>query len=254
MVALLASSMAGDGWSGARPAAGNDAPAAVASANAANTSTSGAVSGTVKLQGLAPKPAPINMAKEPECVKLHPTPAKTEEVLTGANGELENVVVYISEGLGDRSFDPPSEPAVIDQKGCVYHPHVIVLQANQKLRVVNSDPTSHNIHPLPQNNREWNKSQPPGLPPIESSFAREEIAIPVKCNVHPWMRSYIAVFKHPYFTVTSQAGSFDLKNLPPGNYTITAWHEKYGTQSQQVSIVPKETKTVDFTFKVRAAH
>ena len=217
----------------------------------ANISAAAAVMGTVRLEGQASKGKPINMVKEPVCVKAHPAPALTEEVVTGPDNALQNVIVYVSEGLPSSSFDPPSGPAVIDQKACIYHPHVIALQTNQKLRIVNSDPTSHNIHPLPRNNREWNRSQPPGMPPLEESFAREEIVIPVKCNVHPWMRSYIAVFKHPFFSVTGSNGRFDLKNLPPGNYTIAAWHEKYGTQTQQVSIAVGETKTLDFVFRAR---
>jgi len=212
------------------------------------------LTGTVKLDGPPPKGKPINMAKEPICMKAHPTPALTEEVVVGANGMLQNVIVYVSEGLPNSNFSPPSEPAKIEQKGCLYHPHVIAVQANQKLQVVNNDSTSHNIHPLPRNNREWNRSQPPGMPPFEETFAREEIAIPVKCNVHPWMRGYIAVFKHPYFSVTGPSGNFNLKKLPAGNYTIAAWHEKYGTITQTVSVAAGETKTLDFVFKPRQTY
>jgi hypothetical protein len=122
------------------------------------------------------------------------------------------------------------------------------MQANQKLDVVNDDPTTHNIQPMPKNNREWNKSQPPGIP-IEETFAREEVTIPVKCNVHPWMRSYIAVVKNPYVAVTGKNGSFELPNLPPGTYTIAAWHEKLGTQTQKITVGPSETQTVNFAFK-----
>jgi len=231
------------------------APAAPeASAAAADTSTPAAVTGVVKLDGPAPANKPISMAKEPECMKMHPDGVTNEEVVTGPDGTLANVIVYISEGLGDRTFDPPSAPAVIEQKGCMYHPHVLAMQANQKIHIVNSDPTSHNIHPLPANNREWNKSQPPGQPPLEATFAREEIAIPVKCNEHPWMRGYIAVFKHPFFKVTSKDGRFELKNLPPGEYTVVAWHEKFGSLEQRITVGPKEIKTVDFVFKVRKAY
>ncbi len=210
------------------------------------------LTGIVKLEGTAPKPTPISMAKEPTCAKMHTVPAMTEEVITDENGALQNAVVYVAEGLPDSvSGSPPSESAVIDQKACTYHPHVIAIQANQKIRVVNSDQTSHNIHPLPRFNREWNKSQPPGQPAFEDSFAREEIAIPVKCNVHPWMRAYIAVLRNPYFAVTGKQGTFDIKKLPPGTYTISAWHEKYGTTSQTVSIAANESKTITFTFKAR---
>jgi len=212
------------------------------------------VSGVVRLDGPAPAAKPISMAKDQECMKMHPGGVNSEEAITGPNGTLGNVIVYVSEGLGDRTFDPPTSPVTIDQKGCTYGPHVLAMQTNQKLEIVNSDPTSHNIHPLPANNREWNKSQPPGQPPIEATFPREEIAIPVKCNEHPWMRAYIAVFKHPFFMVTGKDGRFELKNLPPGEYTISAWHEKFGTVEQKVTVGPKETKTLDFVFKARRSY
>ena len=130
----------------------------------------------------------------------------------------------------------------------MYEPHVLALQANQPVEVTNDDSTTHNIHPLPANNREWNKAEIPGSK-IEESFARPEIAIPVKCNVHPWMRGYVAVFKHPFFAVTGKDGSFTLNNLPPGTYTIQAWHEKLGTTTQRITIGANESKNIDFMFK-----
>jgi hypothetical protein len=125
--------------------------------------------------------------------------------------------------------------------------------AGQTISVKNDDQTTHNIHPTPKDNREWNQSQPPGATPIEQSFARAELAIPVKCNVHPWMKSYIFVFKHPYYAVTTKDGKFELKGLPPGTYTITAWQEKYGSADQTVTIGAKESKPVSFTFKANAS-
>jgi plastocyanin len=215
---------------------------------AADTSASVSVTGVVKFEGTVPKPARIDMSSDPNCLKVHPSPGTTEDIVTGANGGLENAVVYVAAGLEGRTFQPPAEPAILEQKGCAYKPHVIALQANQKLKVVNSDSTTHNIHPMPANNREWNMSQPPGVP-IEQSFAREEIAIPVKCNVHPWMRGYVAVFKHPYFAVTGKDGSFELKDLPGGTYTITVWHGKLGTQSQKVTVGAGQTQKLEFVFK-----
>lgn len=214
---------------------------------AADASPSASVSGVVKFDGVPPKPSRIDMAADPYCKSSSPT-AMTEDVVAGANGSLENVVVFVADGLGDRTFQPAAQPAVLEQKGCLYRPHVIALQANQKLNVVNSDATTHNIHPSPANNRESNNIQPPGVP-LELSFAREEIAIPVKCNVHPWMKGYIAVFKHPFFAVTGKDGSFELKNLPPGTYTITAWHGKLGTQSQKVTVSAGQSQKLDFAFK-----
>lgn len=215
-----------------------------ASADSASTS----LKGEVKFEGTPPKGTRIDMSADPLCAKAHPTPITTEDVVVGANGGLANVVVYVSAGLTSHDFQPPQQPAVFLQKGCQYKPHVLAMQANQKLEVVNDDETTHNIHPNPSNNREWNMTQPHGVP-LEQTFAREEIAIPVKCNVHPWMRGYIAVFKHPYFAVTDKDGKFDLKDLPPGTYTISAWQEKLGTQTQKVTIGAGESKSLDFSFK-----
>ena len=218
------------------------------SAAPASPADASSLTGQVKFEGATPKQARIDMSADPICFKAHPAPVTTEDIVVGADGSLANVVVYISEGLTSHNFEPPQQPAVFEQKGCQYKPHVLAMQANQKLDVVNSDETTHNIHPSPNNNREWNMTQPHGVP-IEQTFAREEIAIPVKCNVHPWMRGYIAVFKHPYFSVTDKNGSFNLKDVPPGTYTITAWQEKLGTQTQKVTIGTGEAKTLSFTFK-----
>jgi len=213
-----------------------------------NPTTGATVRGVVHFDGKVPAAKPVSMAADPVCAKQHASPIVSQDIMADPKGDLENVVVFVSDGLGDRTFDPPAQPVVVEQKGCMYMPHVLAVQTHQTLQVVNNDPTSHNIHPTPANNREWNKAEPPGTK-MEDSFAREEIAIPVKCNVHPWMRGYIAVFKHPFFAVTGKDGSFDLSNLPPGTYTIKAWHEKLGTSTQTVTIGASETKEISFVFK-----
>jgi plastocyanin len=212
-----------------------------------NANGVGSVRGIVKFEGTMPKPKPISMSADPSCAKQHPSPVMAQEVMADAKGDLQNVIVFVSDGLGDRRFEAPTQP-VVEQKGCMYSPHVLAVRANQPLHVVNDDPTSHNIHPTPANNREWNKAEPPGAS-VDEAFAREEIAIPVKCNLHPWMHGYIAVFKHPFFAVTGKDGSFDLNSLPPGTYAIKAWHEKLGTSTQTITIGANETREISFVFK-----
>ena len=203
------------------------------------------VSGVVKFEGTAPPPTVINMAQDPLCAS---TRATTEDIVADGKGGLENVVVYVSDGLTATNFPMPTEPAVMEQKGCLYHPHVLAMRAGQTLKVINADQTTHNIHPMPANNREWNVSQPKGVD-IERTFAREEISIPVKCNIHPWMHSFIAVINNPYFAVSGEGGKFELKDLPAGTYTVTAWHEKLGTRMQKITVAAGEAKTVEFIFK-----
>jgi plastocyanin len=218
-----------------------------------DAATAGSITGTVQLDGTPPKMKVINMAAEAACAKEHSTPALTQDVLTGKDGALENAVVYLKGDFSQYKFDSPQSPVSITQKGCMYDPHVLALETGQSLQVVNADPVAHNIHPVPKDNREWNESQPPGATPIDRSFAHEEIAIPVKCNIHPWMKAYIAVFGNPYFEVTGKDGAFDLKNVPPGNYTLIAWHELYGTREQAVTLGPKESKTLHISFNATSA-
>jgi hypothetical protein len=212
----------------------------------------GKVAGTIKLEGTAPRQKPIDMSKEPYCQKLHADhPVTLENVVVGSNGGLQNVVVYISEGLpAAAASQVPSEKPKWDQKGCQYIPHVMSLDVNQHFLVVNSDPTSHNIHPLPTKNSQWNKSQPPGAPPFDVTWSNEEVSIPVKCNIHPWMHGWMGVVKGP--TAVSDAnGAFTLDNVPPGNYTLTAWQEVYGTQTQKVTVAAGKPATANFTFKAK---
>jgi plastocyanin len=211
----------------------------------------GKITGTIKLDGTAPHQKPIDMSKEPSCAAQHSTPITTEAVMTGANGALENVVVYISEGLSGAAASAVStQPLEINQKGCQYVPHVVAINPNEEMKVVNSDQTSHNIHPQPKTNHEWNKSQPPGAAPFVVKWEAEELPIPVKCNIHPWMHGYIAVVKGP-FGVSDDKGTFTLNNVPPGSYTLTAWQETYAPQTQKVTVAAGKPATADFTFKAK---
>jgi plastocyanin len=205
------------------------------------------VNGTVKFDGTAPKMAKIDMSQDPGCKGTN----EAENVVVNG-GDLANVFVYVKDGLGSRTFDVPKDPVVLEQKGCQYHPHVLGVMAGQTVDIKNDDPTTHNIHPTPKDNREWNESQPPSAPAIEKNFAREEIMLPVKCNQHPWMKMYINVVKSPFYAVTGKDGKYEIKGLPPGDYTLAFVQEKLGEQDQKVTVAAKETKTVDQSFKAAA--
>ena len=225
-------------------AAPGTAAAPAPAATPIDQATAASVSGTVSFTGTAPKPAKIDMSQDPACKGMNM--AETEVV---DGGKVANVFVYVKDGLGNRTFDVPKDPVTIDQSGCKYHPHVLGVMAGQTIKIVNSDPTTHNIHPTPADNREWNESQPPQAPALEKTFAREEIMLPVKCNQHPWMKMYVNVVKSPFYAVTGPDGKFEIKGLPPGTYTIAFVQEKLGTQEQKVTLAAKDSKTVDATFK-----
>jgi len=212
----------------------------------ASAAGTGTVSGKITYTGTPPKMKPIDMSKEPTCAKQHATPVDTENVVTGPGNTLADVVVYVS--AGDMGA-PSTQKVEFDQKGCQYIPHVLPMEVNEPLEIVNGDQTAHNIHPLAKVNQEWNKSQPPGTPPIETKYEKAEF-IPVKCNIHPWMHGYFAVLNTSHFTVSKSDGSFSLSGLPAGKYTISAWQEQYGTQSQEVTVGGGETKTISFSFRV----
>jgi len=219
-------------------------PAAAPAATPIDPATAATVAGTVKFDGAAPKPAKIDMSQDANCKG-----SNSAENVVVADGKLANVFVYVKEGLGNRTFAAPAEPVVLDQSGCKYHPHVLGVMAGQTVKIANSDPTTHNIHPTPKDNREWNESQAPQAPALEKSFAREEIMLPVKCNQHPWMKMYVSVTKSPFYAVTGADGKFEIKGLPPGDYTLAFVHEKLGEQDQKVTLAAKDSKTVDASFK-----
>ena len=215
----------------------------------------GKITGTIKLDGTPPHEKPIDMSKEPTCAQQHAgNPVRTENVVVGSNGGLQNVVIYISEGLsGAVASQVASATPTWDQKGCQYIPHVLALDVGQHFKVTNSDQTSHNIHPTPKMggaNHEWNKSQPPGAPPFDVTWTGEEVAVPVKCNIHPWMHGFMAVVKGPTATSDSN-GSYTVEGVPPGSYTITAWQEVYGPQTQKITVAGGKATTADFTFKAK---
>jgi plastocyanin len=245
-------SLAGCGG-GEKPAetakAPESAPAAGGGAATPDEANGGTITGKVAFDGAKPTMRALDMSANPVCMRAHPTAQKSEEVIVNDNNTLRNVFIWVKSGLPDKQWQVPTQAVELDQSGCMYKPHVLAVMAGQNIDVKNSDPTNHNIHPLPQTNQEWNESQPAGSEAKMKSFARQEIMIPVKCNIHPWMRAYINVVSHPFYAVTGDDGTFTIKGLPPGTYTIEMRHEKYPAQEQQITVGAKESKTADFTVK-----
>jgi len=209
-----------------------------------DASTAGTISGVVSLKGLPAKMKPLDMTADPGC----PTAPQPAEVVVANGGKLANVFVYVKEGLPQGNFAVPRDPVVLDQKGCRYIPHMVGIMAGQPLKISNTDTADHNIHDMPSSNQPFNESQMPTDKPINKTFATPEMMIPVQCNQHPWMRAYINVMTNPYFAVSAADGSFEIKNLPPGEYTIAAVHEKFGEQTIKVKVGPKETAKTAFVY------
>ncbi|OFW15249.1 MAG: hypothetical protein A3F70_12850 [Acidobacteria bacterium RIFCSPLOWO2_12_FULL_67_14] len=215
--------------------------------NPVDPATAGNVTGRVAFAGTPPKPALLRMDSDPNCAGEGGS-ATEESVVVGDGGALRNVFVYVKDGLGSLRFPIPSTPVLLDQKGCRYIPHVLGAQVGQTVEVLNSDPTLHNVHAVPGSNDEFNTGQPlPGMKHTHR-FSVSEVMVPFKCDVHPWMRAYVGVLDHPFFAVTGPDGSFTLSGLPPGTYTIEAWHETLGRQTQTVTVAAKETADVMFSF------
>jgi plastocyanin len=209
------------------------------------------VTGKVSFTGTKPTLREIDMSANAVCQKAHPKPVPSEEVIVNSNGTLANAFVWVKEGVPEGKWAAPTTAAVVDQKGCIYTPHVSGVVVGQPIEFRNSDETNHNIHPLPRQNREWNESQPPKGDPKTKAFDQEEIMVPIKCNVHPWMRAYVGVVRHPFFAVSGEDGTFKIAGLPPGKYKVEAWHERFGRQEAEVTVVAKDSKSLDFTFAAK---
>ena len=212
-------------------------------------STAGSLKGSVRFTGKKPGRVAVDMSSDPACVEAHKGKPYDQSIMVNADSTLSNVFVYIKSGLEGKNFETPSTPVAIDQHGCWFEPRVLGIQVGQIMRISNSDPVTHSIHPLAQVNREWNHSQGAGEPPVDRKFLRPEVMIPVKCNIHSWMHAYIGVLPHPYFAVTGSGGTFEIKNIPPGDYILGAWQEKLGTQEQKVTVAPSGEAEISFTFK-----
>lgn len=220
----------------------------------------GTISGTVAYTGAAPEAKKIDTSADPACTSKSPN--LTTEDWVVKDGKLANTYVYIKDGtladgskIGDYNFPAPTTAALLDQDGCHYHPHVLGVMVNQDITIKNSDPTTHNIHFTPKNNPDWNQSQPNGAQALTHKLARAEVLVPVKCNQHPWMKSYVGVSKHPFFAVTAEDGSFTIKGVPPGKYTVVAWHEggANGTEkTMDVTVPASGAAKADFAFGAAA--
>lgn len=229
------------------PAASQQAPALPR----VDTSKAGTITGTVVFEGTPPAATPSKVGSDPFCVKANAAGIPPESYVIH-DGKLENVVVYVKEGLGAYQFDVPAEPAKLDQQGCRYMPHGLAARVGQPIEISNSDETLHNVHAMPRVNQEFNFAQALKGITDQRTFTKPEVGIVFRCDVHPWMTSYVSVFEHPYYAVTADGGKFTLKDVPAGTYTLEAWHERLGRQTQQVTIGAKESKDVTFTFKPAA--
>jgi len=210
--------------------------------------TAGSLVGRITLVGTPPAAEVINRHSDPYCAGLGE--ARTQTYMVGRDGGLQNVFVHVKDGLGDLRFPVPSTPVVLDQRGCTYVPHVFGIQAGQSLEILNSDDTLHNVHAAPELNREFNRGQ--GLQGMRHThvFATPEVMVPFQCDVHEWMHAWVGVLDHPFFAVSAADGSFAITGLPPGTYTIEAWHEALGTETQTVTIEPSGTAELAFTFSL----
>jgi plastocyanin len=249
LIAPLALSLAACGGGGGEQPASSGAASAPAesAAPAVDPATAGKITGKVTLEGAAPKQEPIQMAADPNCARLHPSPVTTEFVVVGEGGGLANGFVYLKSGVSG-TFDPPAEAVVLDQQGCTYHPHVFGLQVGQPLEVVNSDETLHNIHAMPTKNKEFNIGQPVKGLKTQRTFEVAEVMVPFKCDVHKWMNAYAGVLEHPFFAVSGTDGTFTIEGVPPGNYVVEVWHEQLGTKEMNVTVAEKATAEANFSY------
>ncbi len=211
------------------------------------------ISGTVTFDGKTPTLKPLAMDADPVCAKKHTGPVPNEMLVLGSGNTMGNIMVWVSKGLpAGKTFPAPSTPVVLDQHGCQYKPHVMGIMVGQPYKILNSDALPHNVHTLPKVNKPFNRAMPATVKEATTTFDKEEAIFQVKCDVHPWMGGYIAVFSHPFFSVTATDGKFTISGLDPGTYEITAWHERLGTQTASITVGANDKKTQDFKFTTPA--
>jgi len=212
----------------------------------------GRIAGRIAIEGTVPENPSIKTDSDPACARANQG-GLSGETFVAANGGLDNVFVYLKDGLGQYYFDTPAEAVKLDQRGCRYVPHVFGAQVGQPIEIANGDATLHNVNAAAAVNRGFNFAQPLQGVKNTTTFTAPEVMVRFKCDVHGWMNAYAGILDHPYFAVSAGGGRFELKNVPAGTYTVEAWHEKLGTQTQQVTLAAKEAKELSFTFKASSA-
>jgi plastocyanin len=207
----------------------------------------GEIKGKIAFDGEAPQRRPVKMSADPKCEAANPDGRMGEVFVVNGNG-LQNVFIYVKEGVSGE-HTAPTAPVVIDQHGCMYSPHVLGAMVGQTIEIRNSDDTLHNVHSLPEKSKQFNNAMPMKGMTIKKKFTAAEVMVRIKCDVHPWMSGYVGVLDHPFHAVSGPDGTYTIAGLPAGNYTIEAWHEKMGTQTQKVTVAETGAATADFSFK-----
>ncbi len=208
----------------------------------------GTIVGTVTYNGAIPPAKLIHMDADPICYAVNKGNVHMSSIVVGGNNALGNVFVYIKSGLPPTHYPATVPEVVINQAGCNYTPHVVGVMPGQKVKFLNPDGTLHNVHVMCQINPEFNASMPDFRKEMEVTFDKPEFMFPVRCDVHPWMQAWMAVMAHPFFAVTAPDGSFAIKNVPAGTYTIEAWHEKLKSQTTTVTVTDNSTQRINFIF------
>jgi plastocyanin len=226
-------------------------PAAPSPAPASNKPEDlvGIISGQVTFEGDKPVVKPISMDAVPACAKQHPARIESEEVFVNGNGTLRNVFIHLKSGVPAKAWPVPATPVLLDQKGCLFSPRVVVVHTGQTLEIGNADPMMHNVHPLTRLNEEFNVAQPPQGERLRKQFVTPEVMIPMVCNMHPWMKAFVNVVNHPFYAVTGSEGTFKLAGVPPGRYEIEAVHERLGAKTLLVTVGAREEQSVQFSFR-----
>ena len=245
MLLALVAALAGCGGPEEVPTTTTGKPATVVDAAATGT-----ITGAVRFTGTPPPMATLPLASVTGCGEQYQGPVVSGDALVH-DGLVENAFVYVKDGLGDPSFPVPPNPVVIDQRGCLYHPRVVGALTHQEVKFINSDALLHNVHGKPEKSSAWNFSMPVKGSERTVRLDAPEVMVSTRCDVHPWMQAYIGVLDHPYFQVTGVDGRFALEHVPPGTYTIAAWHEKFGTQETKVTLEPHGSADVTLTFAAK---